>query len=123
MGVPLFDPGVDDIPEVRWMHGDDLCDCSFQRIGEWTNPYIAKTLRVRFCCIWEELHKQYPDFVQTIPGYFDENDDKIVTDPAEWDGDTDMPRALWHRQIQAVTNRPLDEIRKKFAHLDPPKGR
>ena len=35
------------IPEIQWKHGDDLCDCTFQRIGFWTNPYLAKTLQVR----------------------------------------------------------------------------
>lgn len=123
MGSPLFDPMVDDIPEVEWVHGDDLCDCTFQRIGEWTNPYLAKTLTVRFCCIWEEMLASHPHLVQKTNGYHDPNTSKFVTEPAEWDGDGEMPRALWYRQIQAVTSRPLDEIRKKFAHLDPPKGR
>ena len=105
---------MDDIPEVRWMHGDDLCDCTFQRIGEWTNPYMGRTLRYRFCCIWKSLGEQYPDFVQEIPAYYDENKGRMVSEPAEWNGEHDMPRDIWYRQIQAVTGASLDRIREQF---------
>ena len=113
---------ADTLPEVRWMHGDDLCDCSFQRIGEWTNPYIARTLRVRFCCVWAELLKQYPQYVEEIPAFYNYNEDKFETEPWAWDSDdSDMPRGLWYRQIHAVTGRPLEEIRKRFGSMEPPR--
>ena len=112
----------DDLPEVRWMHGDDLCDCTFQRIGEWTNPYIGQTMRVRFCCVWEKFEELYPDLFETIPAYYDGNRDKLVREPAVWDADHDMPRDIWYRQIQSVTGASLDEIREKFRDKEPPKA-
>jgi len=110
------------IPGIEWVHGDDLCDCTFQRIGEWSNPYIAQTLRVRFCCIWEELFKQYPQFVQRIPAYFDGNAERFVSEPWDWNGDYDMPRALWHRHLAAKTGKVLPEIREEYRDQTPPKA-
>lgn len=121
-----MNPGQDilggEIPEVRWVHGDDECDCTFQRIGEWTNPYIARTLRVRFCCIWAELYKQFPQFVQEIPAYYDQNTGMLINEPAEWDGDTDMPRHLWYRQLAVQIGIPVSEARRLFEKHEPPKG-
>lgn len=115
MNAHSFDAlAMDTLPEIRWVHGDDLCDCTFQRIGEWTNPYIARTLRIRFCCVWAELLKDYPDLVQEIPGFYNENTDEFETDPWAWNGEGEMPRAIWYRQIQTVTGLPLDEVRLKF---------
>lgn len=111
-----------EIPEIRWIHGDDLCDCTFQRIGEWTNPYIARTMRVRLCCIWSELYKQYPEHVQEIGAYYDENEDRFETEPMEWNGESDMPPALWHRQLAVMRREPIEKIRHKFEGLEPPKG-
>jgi len=113
-----------EIPGIEWVHGDDLCDCTFQRIGEWTNPYIASTLRVRFCCIWEELFKQFPEFVQRIPAYYDGNSKRFVAEPWDWDAEYDMPRALWHRHVAAKEGwvRPLAEIRAEKADEEPPKA-
>ncbi len=109
------------LPEVRWVHGDDLCDCTFQRIGEWTNPYLARTLRIRLCCVWKVLAEQYPEHVQEIPGFYDENRDEFVTVPMEWNAeDADMPRALWYRQIQAQTGVSLDYIRREYDGQEPP---
>ena len=110
------------IPGMEWVMHDDLCDCTFQRIGEWTNPYIGKTLRVRFCCIWAELHKQYPQFVQELDGAFDYNAHQFVMEPKDWDGDFDMPRAIWYRHLAAKTGRPLAEIRQEHADKEPPKA-
>lgn len=109
------------IPEIRWTHGDDLCNCTFQRIGEWTNPYIARTLRVRICCIWAELYKQYPQYVQEIQGYYDENEDRFITEPQVWNSeDSDMPRHLWHRQLAVLLGVPLAEVRRRFGHKPTP---
>ena len=127
-GLPL--PGQDilgilattEIPEVTWVHGDDECDCVFQRIGYWTNPYLGRTLKVRLCCIWAQLYKEYPQFVQEIPAYHDLSTDQLINEPIEWNSeDADMPRALWYRQLALKYGRPLSEIREKCAGLEPPK--
>lgn len=90
---------------AKWEHGDDCCDCTFQRIGEWSNPYLARTLRVRLCCIWEELYKMFPQHVQVIEGccHVDENGMEVWdTVPHEWDSeDGEMPKHLWHRHTAA----------------------
>lgn len=111
-------------PEIKWEHGDDLCDCTFQRIGLWTNPYIARTLRVRMCCIWAELYTMFPQYVQEIQGYQDiNNGDVFVTEPVEWDSEDDpMPRHLWYRHLAAKFGRTLAEIRERCANLEPPKA-
>ena len=110
------------VPEIRWVYGDDLCDCVFQRIGDWTNPYLARTLRVRLCCLWARLYKDHPDLVEEIPAYYDGHADLFVTEPAEWDSpDWDMPRALWYRQMAVQTGLSLAEIRKRCETMDPPK--
>ena len=92
-----------EIPEIRWEHGDDLCDCTFQRIGYWTNPYLARTTEIRICCVWKVMVEQNPEIaalVREIPAFDDYNKDRWVTEPAPWDSeDGDMPRALWHRQL------------------------
>ena len=111
-----------EIPEIRWVHGDDLCSCTFQRIGEWTNPYIARTLRVRMCCIWAELYKEYPQFVQEIPAFYDYNADRFETEPMLWNGEDDMPAALWHRQLAVMRREPVEEVRRRFEGIEPPKG-
>jgi len=111
------------IPEVRWLHGDDECDCVFQRIGDWTNPYLGRTLRVRLCCIWAELYKQFPQFVQEIPAYYDQNEDAYYTRPADWNGDTEMSRALWHRQEAAKLGITIAQARKLLAGQTPPQGK
>lgn len=111
-----------EVAGVEWQHGDDLCDCTFQRIGMWTNPYIGKTLKYRFCCIWAELAKAYPQFVQEIPAFLDTNSETFVEGVAEWASlDADMPRALWYRQLSTLTGKPLAAIRDEYADQDPPR--
>lgn len=109
------------IPDVYWISGDDLCNCTFQRIGDWTNPYLGQTLRVRMCCIWAEIYKQYPQFVQEIPAFYDQN--RHVWDEAHaWDSEEmDMPIALWHRQLARRTGKSIDEIRVSANPYDRPK--
>jgi hypothetical protein len=110
------------VPDVQWQHGDDLCNCTFQRIGFWTNPYIGKTLLVRFCCIWDNFHKQYPEYVQEVEYSYDYNKDEYVMEPMDWDSDHDMPRALWYRQLATKTGLSLDEVRAQYADQEPPKA-
>lgn len=115
------------IPEIQWGSGDDLCDCTFQRIGWWTNPYLARTLEVRMCCIWAELYKQYPQFVREIPAYDNPNAPEGTKHyevmPQEWNGESDMPRSYWHRQVAVQSGLPLTMVRDMLRDEEPPKGR
>jgi len=108
-------------PEETWDVNDDACDCTFQRVGFWTNPYIGETLEVRMCCIWEELYKLFPQFVRKTPAF-----QNYVTGewegPREWDGERDMPRSIWYRQLRHRTGRDLADIREEFRVDEPPKG-
>ena len=114
------------IPEMQWENGgDDLCDCTFQRIGFWTNPYIARTLKVRMCCIWADIYKRYPQFVQEIPAFTDYRVSDHTYDPRPWEWnsvDSDMPRWLWHRQLAVEEGLPLATIRKMYEGQEPPKA-
>ena len=113
------------IPEIRWKQDDDLCDCTFQRIGWWTNPYLARTMEVRLCCIWKILAEKNPEIaalVREIPAFDDYNRDCWVSEPAAWDAkDHDMPRALWHRQLSIQQDKPLEQVRREYDHLEPPR--
>jgi hypothetical protein len=111
-----------EIPEFRWEIGDDACDCVFQRIGDWTNPYLGRTMRVRLCCIWAELYKEWPQFVQEIPASWDQNERRFDIEPMEWNGEADMPLAFWHRHLASLTGMSLPEVREKYKDTAPPKG-
>lgn len=114
---------AEDTPEVLWEHDDDLCDCTFQRLGFWTNPYLGQTMRVRFCCIWAEIVKDYPQFVEEVSHFYNYNEDKYEDAPREWDAEFDMPRAIWYRQLATKTGKPLDYIRHAYHDAEPPKGK
>ena len=105
-----------------WETGDDLCDCTFQRVGRWTNPYLAQTRHVRLCCIEAELEKQFPQFVQVFDAYQDPNTDELIDEPMMWNGEFDMPKDIWHRQLARIRGEDLELVREKFAGLEPPKG-
>ena len=113
------------LSEVTWNGLDDGCDCSFQRVGFFTNPYLAETLEVRFCCFWAEWHKEHPEWVRTTPAFREYNRNEWVTEPADWNGEADMPSALWYRQLARQQDRPIAEIRAEYQHRDSerPKGR
>lgn len=112
---------MDLLPETVWLHGDDACDCTFQRIGLWKNPYIGETLEVRMCCIWGELYKLFPQHVRSTPAYLD-GEDEWRAGQAEWNGETEMPRALWYRQLARHTGKPLADVRSEYGALTPPQG-
>lgn len=116
---------IGSLPDVEWRHGDDLCDCTFQRIGMWKNPYLATTQEIRLCCVWAKLGEMFPDLVRSIPGYFNDNTQRWETDPWQWDGEEEMPKALWYRQLARQQDRSLTEIRAEYADKDElrPKGR
>lgn len=118
--LPLIETmGV--LPEAVWLHGDDACDCTFQRIGMWKNPYLGETLEVRMCCIWAELYKLFPQHVRSTPAYLT-GDDEWVEGQRAWDGEHDMPRALWYRQLARETGQPLEAIRAEYAAYPSPSG-
>ena len=106
------------LPDVQWLHEDDLCDCTFQRIGMWKNPYLAETLEIRLCCVWAELARQYPDFVRTIPGYWNENEQRWDTEPQEWNGEAEMPKAIWYRHLARRLDRTVADVRAEYADKD-----
>lgn len=112
---------------VDWRHGDDLCDCRIQRIGEHCNPYSGHTHRVRLCCLEAKLIELLPElaeYVQDIPAYFDEDRGAFVDGVVAWDSvDSDMPRALWYRQIAHVTGKTLAEVRAEYSDREPPAAR
>lgn len=109
-------------PGIVWVQDDDLCDCTFQRIGDWMNPYIGKTLRVRLCCLWERIYAEHPDLVQRLDGWFDPNTGAYHTEPAPWDStEWDMPRPVWYRHLATKLGLSLAAVRVKFAGSEPPK--
>lgn len=106
------------LPEQMWDVNDDACDCTYQRVGFWTNPYLGETLEVRMCCIWAELYKLFPDKVRVTPAYFDYNANEWVAEPQEWNGETDMPLSIWYRQLARQQGRSVAEIREEYRHRD-----
>lgn len=110
------------LPEVFWDVNDDACDCVYQRIGMWTNPYLAETLEVRWCCIWAELYKLFPQHVRTTAAFKDYNNGVWVPEPMEWNGETEMPAAIWYRQLARKQGISVAEARTRFAGRVPPQG-
>lgn len=96
-------------PAEAWDAQDDLCDCVFQRIGRWTNPYIGETLEVRMCCIWADIYKQYPQYVRVTR-----------SEPAIWNGEFDMPKAIWHRQL--ANDKGISVSEARALEMDAPKA-
>ena len=112
------------VPETQWLDvGDDLCDCTIQNVRNWTNPYIGKTVKFRFCCFINEVVKEkWPHLVQEIDAYYNENEDRYEIGPAPWNmEDADMPRDLWYRQLSTKLGQSLATIRKRFHLQEPPK--
>src|SRR3990167_8554792 len=113
---------IGSLPDVQWKVNDDLCDCIYQRIGMWTNPYLAVTHEIRLCCAWAKLAEMCPEAVRTIPAFLDYgNNDEWVTEPMEWNGEEDMPAALWHRQLARKRGISVQEARA--LNLPAPKGK
>ena len=104
-------------PEVRWIIGDNLCDCMFQRIADWNNPYLGRTQRLRLCCAWERILDLIgrEGIVQMLP-YFDPNRATYNAEPAPWDShDMEMPVAFWHRQMAVQQGKSVSQIREEYA--------
>lgn len=113
------------IPDVIWRDHDDLCDCTFQRVCQWTNAHLGVTHEERLCCIWAKLHEMFPGCSRDIPAYFDINAQAFVPDVVPWNGEFDMPPALFHRQIARLGGISVSEARDKAKELglEPPKGK
>ena len=77
------------------------------------------------CCIWAELYKMFPQFVRVTPAYLDGNAKQWVTEPQEWNGEAEMPKAIWFRHLARKEGRPVSEVRGDYAERDDlrPKGR
>ena len=95
--------------QETWSNEDDLCDCTYQRSGYWNNPYIGETYEVRICCLYAEFEKVWPQFFK-----------RTYAEPAMWNGETDMPKAIWHRQLAAELDMTVPEARGMG--MEPPKG-
>jgi hypothetical protein len=93
-----------------WNVNDDLCDCVYQRTCSWYNPYIGETYEVRICCLYAEFEKQWPHLFR-----------RLQTEPAEWNGETDMPRSIYHRQLAALEGISLEGARSIAGEA--PKGK
>jgi hypothetical protein len=111
------------LPEVRWESGgDDYCDCPIQYIRDFANPYSAETWRFRMCCLLAELFKDYPQFVQQVPAYHDENTETWIREPLPWNSeDHAMPEHIWHRQVARQTGKPLSEVRESLKGKESPR--
>ena len=114
----------DTLPGDFWNNQDDLCDCIYQRIGMWTNPYLSETLEVRLCCMWAEFEKDHPQFIRRTAAYNDGNAKAWDTAVPEWDGEAEMPKSLWYRQLARKEGRSVAEIRAEYVNRDylRPKG-
>ena len=110
------------LPESFYDINDDACDCTFVRIGMWTNPYLGETLEVRMCCIWAELYKFFPQFVRVTAAFKDYNNDVWQPEVMEWNGETDMPANLWYRQLARKHGGTVAEMRTRYAGMEPPRG-
>lgn len=93
-----------------WNVNDDLCDCANQRTFGIFNPYHGVREEIRLCCLFAELRQMFPQHFRTT-----------YSTPVRWDGDTDMPRSIWHRQLAALLGVSVADARK--AGLEPPKGK
>lgn len=113
------------LPDGVWTNQDDKCDCVYQRIYQTRNIYLAETHEIRLCCIWAELGKQWPQFVRTTPGYWEPNNKEWITQPQEWDGETEMPKSIWYRHLARKLGRSVADIRAEYTLRDDerPKGR
>lgn len=96
--------------QETWGVNDDLCECTYQRMGNWVNPYIGETYEVRLCCLYAEFEKQYPHLFR-----------RQQVEPAIWNGEADMPRSIWHRQLSKHLGVSVTEARQ--LNLEPPKGK
>lgn len=97
--------------QESWNVNDDLCDCVYQRIGSWFNPYIGERYEVRLCCVWAEMEKQWPQFFR-----------RVQIEPAEWNGEADMPRSIWHRQIARAGGMSVADARELVRDRESPRG-
>ena len=113
-----------ELPEAPWDLEDDLCDCEYPRVAMWKNVYLATQHEFRLCCIWSKLYEVMPDVVRTIPGYWNRDTKTWLTEPWDWDGETDMPLFLWHRQVARREGISLPEARKLCTSgiLERPRG-
>ena len=103
------------LPAFRWVVGDDKCDCTYQRIGFWTNPHLAETREVRLCCLYKKFEEQWPECFRSTRAYWDDNRAAWALHPREWDSEeATMPVYLWYRQLARQQGKPLAQIREEY---------
>lgn len=93
-----------------WHVNDDLCDCLNQRTFNIFNPYHGVTEEIRLCCLFAELREMFPQHFRTT-----------TQEPAEWNGEADMPASIWHRQLANHLGVSVGEARS--LGIEPPKGK
>lgn len=96
----------------EWDNQDDRCDCEYERIGYWFNPYIGSIQEKRICCIDKWMAETFPEIAQFFR--------RTPVTPAEWNGETDMPRAIYYRQLANALEVSIPEARLLAG--EPPKG-
>ena len=74
------------------------------------------------CCIWAELYKLFPQHVRVTPAFLNYNTSEWESGPRDWDGEADMPEAIWYRHLARKHGITVGEARERYAHLPPPKG-
>lgn len=97
----------------EWDNQDDRCDCEYERIGYWFNPYIGAIQEKRICCIDKWMAEKFPEIAQFFR--------RTQVTPAEWNGETTMPRAIWVRQQANHLGVSIAEARDLVGEA--PKGR
>jgi hypothetical protein len=60
--------------------------------------------------------------MREVPAHWDLNAKKWVQEPAPWDGEWDMPRDIWYRQLVAQTGKPIEQVRREYDHLLSPRA-
>lgn len=95
--------------QEAWNVNDDLCDCANQRVFGIFNPYHGVREEIRLCCVFAELRQMWPQHFRTTQH-----------DPIPWNGETDMPRSIWHRQLATLLGVSVTDARK--VGIEPPRG-
>lgn len=77
------------------------------------------------CCIWAELYKMFPQFVRVTPAFLDGNAKRWVTEAMDWNGEVEMPKAIWYRQLARKEGRSVSDVRAEYEEKDDlrPRGR
>lgn len=101
-----------ELERQSWNVNDDLCDCVYQRTCSWYNPYIGETYEVRICCLYAEFEKAWPQFFR-----------RFKSEPAAWNGESDMPKSIFVRQLANIEDCSVAEARDIASQYKVPTGK